>query len=606
MAAPDPVDPALAAGLGPDSADTLRRWAQQKLLRFELERWFANGRSGARVALVRATHRTKGTVKLVLKLVTPSGDDFSETEYARNHRALEEAPHVWRSRLPSTVHDPLPVVMQHADRRYPWIFFQTLATGRLDDYNTLTALLDAVLRPSETRPGIAACDADMFAAVCRRVVSGVLAEWAVFPTRDEGPAEPVAAFLRRHFGTRLTPPPSLNDGAMWTFPAEPEPLPNPLRLLRDDSLTAGVRVPVLLGRTHGDLNSENVLVQVNPVDPGKFALIDLARYESRGPLTRDPVYLLLYLIGQSMNDLSSIQRSALIDALVTHAGDGHARLPGWLGKLIDGIRAPALEWIEPTGYRGDWQRQSLLSTVACALLFLDHPSVRSQDREWFLRLAARAAHSFLTSADITPRGDHVPAPVTGPQEPKIGTARSWPSRLSRGSLALVTTTVVLASGGILSYVNSRGGDHGDGQTSKASSAGPATSSAATAAPAITKPQQNARIRYRGMLSVAGTGQSPGNGHQLWLFLYMDTNGRYWTGDSPDMAGGMRFTGTSWTAKIYVGGAAPGDLFTLYLVELSPHAIEVLEASTTEQDTGFPNLQFAEGVKIVDSVEMVGM
>ncbi|GAB1821036.1 hypothetical protein [Herbidospora sp. RD11066] len=669
VADPPTLDPHLSAGLGPESAATLAAWARQKRLRYDFEGWFLNGRSGSVVALVREVHAL-GARKLVLKLFTTAGDDYDGTEYPRHQAAVNEAPKKWKRRLADIAHDPVPVRVTGSGDHL-WIFFQEIASGSLENYNTLTFLLSTFLKPG---PGHPICDADTFVATCRLIVEGVLAGWAVSATHDPlRPRDTVPEFLVRHVGSRFDVPPDWLGGDQRTpilvFDDEPHPLPNPFSLLWDPSATVDITVPALLGRAHGDLESQNILVRVDRVEPGDFFLTDLANYESRAPLTRDPVHLVLSLVTQALPELSASQRSALIDLLLDPAsGTGSdVLLPGWLRKLVLEVHGAASRWLHRKGYEGDWRRQTLLSTVACSLIFLQRDLPREEDRTWFLRLAARATQAFLHQAGHSSTTAHLPLPQPPPLSERR--SRAWVAH----SIAVVTGLMTVATvaltrrngyqgsvgavaGGIFwasaflvsaawSLMESRRIGRSIGPalvTTVIVMAGtPITAAAfsdwqppAELAPKpppttaeirriplptvvkepesnrdlgqITYPPDNAEVPH-GMLSVSGIADPLKEGHTLWLFLHVTAERKYYAADPPGYPGELRFTDGIWTANVFVGGRfKKGERFELILVDLSPAATDTLYNSGERLDHGFPFLRFAEGITVIDRISIVGV
>ena len=299
------------------------------------------------------------------------------------------------------------------------------------DYPVLSALLAGVPQAHVTgvdRQLVSDCDRDSFAAVCAAVVRGLLVDWAGKPALAE---MTVAEALRAHLLHRLNPGQPLHDqAARWperwlTLPGESRPLPNPFSLIHDPTLTERLGpVQVVVGRAHGDLHPENILVR-REITPGDFQLIDLSRYESHAPLTRDPVQLVLTILDRTMDERSDPQRELLLDLLVGDAADGRDMLPTWIPVFVDRVREVQLDWVRPYNLIDEWRQQSLLSMSACALMFLGRPTTTPVHREWYLRLAARAAAAYLGRAgdtgivrDLTPAGTRAVAGarVAGPSD----------------------------------------------------------------------------------------------------------------------------------------------------------------------------------------------
>ncbi len=244
----------LEEGLGRDAYRVLLQWSQQQRLHHKLDRWFGNGKTSAKVAVVdRHDELRRQSRKLVLKLDEVRDEDFTKTEYARHCAAAWASGRFAARHLAELVDGPIPV----GDGR--WFTFQSIAGGDLGEFEVLNSLLAGFLGDGNDH-----CDADVFAKVCRRLVQGLLAGWA-------GPPHvayySVPAFLRLHLGDRLDhgkPLDVLARSMTDDLVMLPDPLPNPFRLLEDGPATRGIEVAAPVGRSHGDLHVENALVRVRP------------------------------------------------------------------------------------------------------------------------------------------------------------------------------------------------------------------------------------------------------------------------------------------------------------------------------------------------------
>ncbi|WP_261571215.1 toll/interleukin-1 receptor domain-containing protein, partial [Frankia gtarii] len=258
-------------------------------------------------------------------------------------------------------------------------------------------------------PRPAAGAAAAFAEISAAVVRSVLGEWAG-PTRL--PPMDVPAILRRQLGDRLAPGSPLHrlaaahPGPTVTTEGEDHPLPNPFALVRDAGRSAGVWLPTFVGRAHGDLHVENILIPTAWRDAGAaFQLIDLSRYAPDAVLTRDPTHLVLHVLARMLVELSPNQRTATIDLLLDPDLDG-AILPQWLWLFIGQVRSAGEEWARAAGLVEQWRDQLPLSLLACALTCYGRASTREEDRGWFLRLAANAAAAFLDQHNLDQHSVH--------------------------------------------------------------------------------------------------------------------------------------------------------------------------------------------------------
>ncbi|MEH1058703.1 hypothetical protein V6U89_26265 [Micromonospora sp. CPCC 206171] len=420
------IDRNLASRLDPPAAIALAESAALRGAQYRYAGWFVNGRSTANVAAVYEVG-TGPARKLILKHDVADSAQLDRAEYARHKAALAEAPAFAERHLIAPVGEPIRV----GDGS--WITFQDVVGGSFVDYRVLSAILAGV--PHAQVAGVdprlvTACDRASFAAVCTSVVHGLLAGWAGHPALQE---VPVAEVLRRHLLHRLDPGQPLHDeAARWPerwlhLPGEPRPLPNPFGLARDGGLTAGLPpVQLVVGRAHGDLHPENILVRTE-VDPGDYRLIDLSRYESDAPLTRDPVQLVLTVLDRTMDERSDQQRELLLDLLVGGAANVRDMLPAWLPEFVDRVRDVQLDWIRRYNLIDEWRQQTLLSLAACALMFLGRPTTAPAHREWYLRLAARAAAAYLDGAADTGSGPEPgPAPASATAATRLAAGAGAP------------------------------------------------------------------------------------------------------------------------------------------------------------------------------------
>ncbi|HZN76491.1 MAG TPA: hypothetical protein VFC00_33095 [Micromonosporaceae bacterium] len=397
----DHLDKGLRQGLDPDVAAVLQDWAELHDRYYALERWLVNGRSRAPVAVVNETDEVAVTSRLlVLKVLHAEDGRLHELEYKRHRLAVREAPEFAERHLTTFEHEAI------AAGSGRWITFQTIAGKHLPDTEVLTVLLRRMLRITiEHEPagtlGVT-CTPEIFADACRSIVHGVLHNWAGPPYVAPTTAWTVPEFLRAHIGDQLAPGGRLFDvasrhqGDELHLLEEPGPLPSPFAVAKGEYFATGVTLHPFVGRTHGDLHTDNALVMVRPFDVRSFFLIDTALYEQQGPVARDPVHFVLYIIARAAEKetLSSAQFDALIDLLLDPEEGPRHLVPGWLSLVIRQVHDEAIAWVKPTGLETRWRQQTLLSFVGCAMLFLGRTSTPETAKLWFLRLAARAAAKF--------------------------------------------------------------------------------------------------------------------------------------------------------------------------------------------------------------------
>ncbi|WFE38630.1 hypothetical protein [Micromonospora sp. WMMD998] len=211
-------------------------------------------------------------------------------------------------------------------------------------------------------------------------------------------------------------------------------LPNPLRLAEPGGLFGDLTIRYLQGFAHGDLHGGNVLIPESVdgrLHPGRFVLVDLESYESRAPLTRDPVVLLLSLLlpsvaprrdpdGEWPSGLPRKQADALLRYLVRPDQRTPSQLPGALADLVRLTYEAGTAYAERYGWRAEWRTQYLLSLAVHALVATTYDNLGPAGPSWCLRLAASAldAHRAEHHPTLTPPA----AGVDAPRPPDV----AWP------------------------------------------------------------------------------------------------------------------------------------------------------------------------------------
>ena len=129
------VDPDLAAGLGPLSAQALYESATLLRRHYELDRWLSAGGDRVRSAIVFETDDER-TTRLVLKVVPKGDGPLGEAAFARHRRAYDEAPVAFAAdHLSALVNEPLRV------DDGSWIVFETIAGDDTEDVMALGTVL---------------------------------------------------------------------------------------------------------------------------------------------------------------------------------------------------------------------------------------------------------------------------------------------------------------------------------------------------------------------------------------------------------------------------------------------------------------------------------
>jgi hypothetical protein len=438
----DRLDAELRAGLGPAATAALGEWATQSDVTFRLGYWLTNADSITKVGLVREDG-DGGTRNIILKLDGVRGGSCRERggtglgEFARQRRAIQGRRRFAARHLVEPVHLPLRV----GDGT--WLLFHEVAGGSIRDFATLGNVLDGLLRPeprSATRPGspVVSCDAEGFARTCADLVRSILVEWTQQPRIVTAT---VPEFLDWHMyegdegGVADMTAHAAGSSAHFDRGA---PRLDALALL-----THGVVIPAIVGKAHGDLRLDNVLVPVRPkVGVAGYRLFDLSAYSDHAPLTCDVVNLMLHTVARALPDLSPSQRDALTDLLVDRAQVGPL-IPGWLHTFVTRVEATAEEWARRFSLVDEWREQVPLSVFACASGHAAGIHVSDEDRTWFRTLAARAGAAFMarrTLAGIDVDAHPVSAPA-GPTEPTGGHAPAVPRTVEPGRVATGSSPV---------------------------------------------------------------------------------------------------------------------------------------------------------------------
>ncbi|MFI5835016.1 hypothetical protein ACIA5A_15225 [Micromonospora sp. NPDC051300] len=192
--------------------------------------------------------------------------------------------------------------------------------------------------------------------------------------------------------------------------------PNPLRLTEDGGPVGDVEIEYVHGFSHGDLHGGNLLFAARrdgTVRPQTFTIVDLDRYESAAPLTRDLVTLLVSTVlrwvaprpgpdGDRPDGLPRKQAVALLDYLVDPDRPAPSSLPPALAELVRLTHEEGSRYAASGNWREDWGTQYRLSLVAQALTAVTYDNLDHEGRWWCFRLAAYAAeaiHAELTDAD---------------------------------------------------------------------------------------------------------------------------------------------------------------------------------------------------------------
>ena len=403
------IDDRLAQVLGARDAGAIARWARQVGVALGYADWEDCGNTAARLVAVYAEWDRFGDTpefsgKLIMKYVP---FDWRETEEPRRTAdAWNDSSTRFRdSHLVRQRRDP--VMLPDGG----WVMFVDVAGGSLAELRSLSTLLGRT-----DGPGLVL----EHAAV---VVSTTLAEWTPrarpkFPTIGEHLRELLAPRLDST-GTvrRWAREHGLVTGEQATATtASVARFPNPYALVLGDHPSSARKIRVRYGRSHRDLHVGNILVGL---EPGRFLLIDQARFHADWPLAFDPMYLLVTTVAHFLPGIASPDHRADLILLLVEPDSG---LPRWVPKplhdLVVAIMQAVLAAAPGDNVVEEWRTELLLSLTACALVMTGRDLIAEPERLWFLELAACAAATVtglpLSGPEITRASAALREPVAAP------------------------------------------------------------------------------------------------------------------------------------------------------------------------------------------------
>jgi hypothetical protein len=111
---------------------------------------------------------------------------------------------------------------------------------------------------------------------------------------------------------------------------------------------------------------------------------------------------------------------------------------------------------------------------------------------------------------------------------------------------------------------------------------------------ISQPTSGFNVARKTFLHASGTAEGIPSSSRLWLFIQWKGVQTFWASDPRDMT----FQNGRWSDRIYVG--SPGQL-TLWLVDLGPKALKVLNTDVYGQNNGFSTIHLAADAKVLASL-----
>ena len=389
-----------------DTRTALDDWLRRERFGLSHKGWFRTGRSQDWVGLVERFRAGSEVRQLVAKFCRKD----AEAKVNRVGQADESSPAAFRPHLATSVGPSVPLSTWR-------LIFQDVAWG---DVSTVRPLIQLLLE-----------DDPDFPAYCRRICRSLISDW------NDEPDQPTirttaAGFLRRVLGERIHKDgpirrwaaeagvPGTGSPTAVTRPGWDRPLLNPFALVNQFSVARTPVPSMLLGRAHGDLNGRNILVPTRPVvQPDRYVLIDLDRFDAAAPLTRDPMHLLVALAMDifASDKLGGSDRRRLVEAIIDPYRTASEGLEQFR-QISVAVHEGTGEWADGAGYGADWRQQCALSLVAAALMNLGRRWIPPEDKEWCFELAANAADRFSQLV--------VSEDPTGPTPPGATADRSLP------------------------------------------------------------------------------------------------------------------------------------------------------------------------------------
>jgi tetratricopeptide (TPR) repeat protein len=391
---PDAIDPKLEAALDNDLAAALLAWQRETRTHAVFQRPLDGGYTRARVFSVVVDEVGGSVRKCVLKAV-PAGERGG-TEGNTHAAALASGPSGFAAA--HLVEQPYP---QRVTEAGGVIMFQAVAGGDMSMFRPLATLWQNGDLP----------------AVARRIARSLLEDWDPDPSVEAMTAQDC---VLAQLGRRAQPGGALRrwattigDGAAsrWVRFVRGGPvLPNPLVWLADE---ADQTMLVHVGRAHGDLHLDNILIPLVPkVDADRYQLIDLSDFSERAPLCRDVPHLLMATIGKHLVEIPTGRRRALA-ARIVDAASGVPLGPGTLAdqgyeRLAEELLGAGDAWADRQDMLDDWRTEQVLGVVAAALIQACISVHQPQVRWWFFEVAAVGLAKCL--------GD---VPALGQEEPVL-------------------------------------------------------------------------------------------------------------------------------------------------------------------------------------------
>jgi hypothetical protein len=345
---------------------------------FRFIKWLDGGYSGSPIALIQDKPSGRASMERILKFCSRG-----QSEVLGIDAAYELAPEEFKSRH-------LVKKLRGFQLSHWYCMLMEIAGGDLSSSSLAEYATD-----------------EQLVGMCSDLVESLLTEW------NKGERELSEVLRTGEFLLRVTGPHKIEtDGSLANFASRSgisrddqwirrvgwnDWLRNPLNMLLEDF---GVELSAVVGIGHGDLSVFNVLIPGLPnLQPFAYWLIDYGTSSPSHPLTRDPMYLLLSLATQWLQEMRIPSRmSQSLIKLLAFSQDSVksiSMIP--YQRVCNEIVKTGHEWAKLKGRGHHWIPQSQLSIIGCALAFIGREigslAVTETD-DWLFDLAAVAATEY--------------------------------------------------------------------------------------------------------------------------------------------------------------------------------------------------------------------
>lgn len=359
---------------------------------FELKKQLTDGQSGAYVCIATAAIDSR-TQTVVLRLLKVDGDDPLH-EITILDALSRSAPEWYKRRVP-----PLLKHFLLADKL---AFIQEIAGGGVEFIYTLRSL------PSGIKPYA-------YKAISHRILSefntdsdfndraldaASIANLWLQPKQLSSAISRAGQLLRAR-NVDLTKP---------AFEFADLILPNPFAFFGAQRRHPELDVRPLMGRTHGDLHANNILIsrvfeEGNPV----HWFIDFSKFAARSPLLFDNAYLEIAEIVERCAEFPDHQLRNVLERCSTLTHDDSGIDPNrdsdiWSAVYhVKYVSSGVDDWVQEfaRSQRSDLRRQQLLARVCAALNFANKRLTSPLKNEFSLLLSSAFLNSLMSFAKVS-------------------------------------------------------------------------------------------------------------------------------------------------------------------------------------------------------------